>query len=285
MSLLIHDETKNQEELEDNIYPIGYDSKNKKVIFVDDKQQYKTNSENDDTKFRIKNIYTGDKLEPIPYLKEGQRSAVYISGCSGCGKSTFSTELIDWYRILNKNKKEIFLFTRADGGRDPAFKKYENEVITKSYRGKKVEIPVFNSYNVEEDFNLVSQIKVKNLHDSIVIFDDWESINDVKKKQTIYCLIKKILEEGRKLSINVIIITHGTMQGNLTKPILFESDSYVVFPLTGPRNFRSLLTNYSEVDKDEIDNILKSLSKPHDFLFYHKSYPQYYMTPYMIKMI
>lgn len=291
MSLLIYDENKNSSELEDDIYPICYDKKNKKVIFVNDKREYKTEESTDSSgvskteKIRINDVYKGSDLQPIPYLKKNQRSAVYISGCSGCGKSTFCAGLIDWYRILHKNPlREVFLFTRGEQN-DPAFKKYENDKILKTHRGKKIEIPAFNMFHVERDFDLISKITVKNLHDSIIIFDDWESISNKFQREFIYNMIKKILEESRKLSCDVVIITHGTLQGKLTKPILFECDSYVVFPLGTPKAYRSLTENYSELNKDEVNNIYSSLSKAHDFFFYRKSFPQYYITPYEIKML
>ena len=106
--------------------------------------------------------FPGQTLEPIPYidLKHNQRSATFVSGVSGCGKSTVAVRLIKELRKLRKDPERfvaVFSTTVID---DPAYGRLKNiEFIS-------LEDPRF------------LQIEIEELQDRIVIFDDHENVKD-----------------------------------------------------------------------------------------------------------
>jgi hypothetical protein len=283
MSLVIYNDN-DTSVIEDELIPIAHDITNKKIIFIS------KNRKKDENQNRIEHEYKPDNanLEIIPFLNfnVSGRSACFISGPSGSGKSTIAANLIKWYRILHKQPhRDIFLFTRSEGD-DPAFQIYKDEKIQqKNKRGEISYYSPFRKIHIENQFDILKQLKPRNLANGIVIFDDFEASTDLGLKKYIFNFVKKLLEESRKLKVDIICITHQATQGPATKPILYECNQYINFPLSATSSFRKLMKHYSELDDNEVNEVIKNLQDGQSFFSYHKQFPLYYMTKNYVKCL
>lgn len=239
---------------------------------------------------------SSNSIIPVPYLnlKDKQRSSVFISGISGTGKSTFCVNLIKQYR-------EIFLTQHKEERKDYLEKlKKEDKLIPKLEPVKEVPVflftgtsnpdPLFEKLKGCETVNINGDkdffnIKAEMLFSSIVVFDDFEVTSNKMIKEKTYGLLKQVLEVGRKLNISVIVITHQTMNYRDTKFILYEADSFVVFPATNPNSFSRFAKAYLDLETEQIEKIIEESDSPFDFLLYRKTFPRYIQRSNRIQLI
>lgn len=256
MSLLKH---KIKTKLSDNELLLAQ-NKEEKIVYVPKKGVGETelNSEN--------------KLDPFPYLdlKNKQRSSIFISGISGSGKSTISKLLIDGYLKLLGNKTRILLFTQTEE-LDPVFEEFNNEKFN------------FVHVCIKTD-PMYSFLTPEILKNSITVFDDYENLEKNLQGFTM-TLIKDILERGRKLNIQTILINHQTQNYNKTRALIFECDTYVLFPNSNKNSVKKFLLSYGDVDKKEVDSLIEEAMNQFDFLLFRKSVPRYIMTKHKVKLI
>ena len=152
-----------------------------------------------------------DELQPVPFTMKGQRSAVYVVGASGSGKSTFIANAIK----ASGRGKDVYLFTTATD-LDPALAKL-----------KKI-----NKVDYVNDPEALKEIHVDDLAESICIFDDHDNSTNRAVNSTMQRLVNAILENGRKLKIDLYVVSHNPRDFLRTRTLILECDSYVVFPQT-----------------------------------------------------
>lgn len=212
------------------------------------------------------------EINPFPYLdlKHKQRSAIFISAPSGAGKSTIAKKLIDGYLKLLGKHTRILLFGLSSE-LDPAFEEFDN----KAYN--------FVHVCIKED-EMYPLLSPELLRDSICIFDDYENLDKSLQSFTL-SLIKDLLERGRKLNIQTILINHQTMNYNKTRPLIFECDTYILFPSANKNSVKKFLLSYADVDKKEVDDLIEMAMNQFDFLLFRKSVPRYILTKHKIKLI
>ena len=197
-------------------------------------------------------IYDEGTLEPLPDFNETQR--IYISGSTGCGKSYYIRKWLKQYIKVFPNRK-IYLF--SDMLQDPAlddFKNLERFVIDESLLKKK-------------------HIRPEKFSNSIVIFDDIDSIQNPKLYKYILSLQNAILKTGRKLGITALVTNHLMNNGIKTKEIYNECSS-IVFPTRGS-NFYALnycLKKYLGLDNKQVKHISKL---PTRMCTIYKHWPNY----------
>jgi len=217
------------------------------------------------------NISSESELKPFPYidLKHKQRSGIFISGISGSGKSTIAKQLIDNYiKLLGKDTR-IILFTQTDE-LDPVFEPFsENKLF--------VHVCIKND-------PLYTSITPEILQNSVVVFDDYENLEKQLQSFTLN-LIKDILERGRKMNIQTILINHQTQNYNKTRALIFECDTYILFPNSNRNSVKKFLLSYGDIDKKEVDSLIDEAMNPFDFLLFRKSVPRYIITKYKIKLL
>ena len=227
-----------------------------------------------------------DNCIPIPYLskKSKQRSAVFISGVSGSGKSTIAKQLIDGYKSIlpkltdkdgNKKKYRIIFFTQS-ADLDHAF-----EEVAKKRDGTIRDEFIHVVIGKDPYYGSLTPELLKN---SIIIFDDYENVDKATFAFTI-TLIKDLLERGRKLNIQLILINHQTQNYSKTRPIIFECDSFILFPNSNPNSVKKFLLSYLDIDKKEVDELINQAMNQFDFLFIHKSVPRYVMSRNKIQLL
>ena len=228
-------------------------------------------------------------ISPIPPIIKNQRVAVYISGASGSGKSMMAA------RIAKQLQSRI----------KPMFKTASYDRKTKRMKQSKMRV-VFFTGGVEEDpaFNIFDKkdtdefleifmqkdplfvnVTTDDLKDTICIFDDYENLQPASLAVFTFNFIKKLLEVSRKNNTQIIVINHQSQNYNLTKPIIFECNSYILFPWANKNSSIKFLESYGNTDKNEIRDMINSSSDMYDFLYMYKSAPRYYMNKHKIKML
>ena len=238
-----------------SLIPVAYNT-DKKIIVISDNCSEQ-------------NIISESSLSPVPYLDltHNQRSMIFISGPSGSGKSSVAYSISLNLRIrLSDKKRKIVLFTK-NADEDPAFKSAK----------KIIQIGMFSDPHFIE-------IEPSHLSDCIVVFDDWEVLPK-NLLNHVSLLIKDLAERSRKLNISLLVINHQTQNYNVTRNLIFESDSYVLFPSANRNAFKRFAKSYMDITDDEIQNMIETCKKPHTWLIFHKSVPRFWQTDKKIIML
>ena len=92
-------------------------------------------------------------------------------------------------------------------------------------------------------------IKVEELANSCVIFDDTDCISDRKIKNAVCSILDQCLEVGRHHKITVLITFHLPSDRHTTRKMLNESQYFVYFPQSSSSKIRYVLTNYLDIDE------------------------------------
>lgn len=178
----------------------------------------------------------------IPIPDPDRRSCLYIAGQSGAGKSTYIAKYLKEYKRINPDKK-IILFSR----------KSEDEVLDK-----------LEPIRIEIDEELYEDPINPNeeLMNSIVVFDDTDTIPDAKIKKAINGLKDDILQIGRSENIDSIITAHNITNYKESRTILQESTAVTFFPKAGiTKQLRYYLNNYIGMTKQQADRVLNLPSR------------------------
>lgn len=176
-------------------------------------------------------IKPGGKFEIIP---NGiiEREIGYICGPSGSGKSFFAANYIDKYKKKHK-KNDIFLFSKIT----------DDEKINKF---KPIRIKLDDKL-IEDNFEPI------DFQDSLVIFDDIDTIKDKKIKDEVYKILNAILQEGRHYKTSVLITNHMPTDREKTKIIFGEAHFITYFPFGGSqKQLKYMLEAHADLTKEDI---------------------------------
>lgn len=191
----------------------------------------------DNNKNKVFNIDNNTML-PI-FDPNEERKVFYIAGMSGCGKSTFTGEIIEQYiKMFPKNR--IILFSNKPS--DPALDKFK-KLIRIELDDELLEVP----------------ITLDELKNSLVIFDDVEYTPNKKIGEELDRIRDLILQQGRSYKISFCYISHQLTNYKHSRVILNECHCCVLFPkLTTTYALKYLLEKYFGFNKHNI-NKLKNL--------------------------
>lgn len=199
--------------------------------------------------------YESSGLQCIPYATSGQRVAVFVVGASGSGKSTWISQA-----IKTMKHKDVILFTTAED-LDPAY-------------GKRViKIDYMNDPSIIEDFDITE------LEESICIFDDFDNSTNSAVNSAMGRIIKTVLENGRKLKVDVFVVSHNPRDYMRTRTLILQCQTYVLFPQTNRNASMKFLKEYFDDDRDFLTNV-KRLTDGGRFTWValHKNAPRYMLT-------
>ena len=198
------------------------------------------------------------KFQQIPN-PDTEREILYITGPSGSGKSTYTSKYIEQWKKKHK-EGDIYVFSNVK----------DDESIDKH-----------KPFRIKISDNLLNdKLKAEDFADSLVIFDDIDTISDKKYREAVYSILNQILEEGRHYKTFCIMTNHLPTAGRETRRILNESHSVTYFPHSGSaRQLNYLLEDYIGLHKDDIKKLKKSGSR---WATIFKNYPQIAMTEKMI---
>jgi ABC-type dipeptide/oligopeptide/nickel transport system ATPase component len=202
--------------------------------------------------------FPGQLVKPMPYLDlaHKQRSATFVSGVSGSGKSMIGASLIRKLRWLRKDAERpaaIFSTTLIN---DPAYANLKHvEFIS-------LEDPRF------------LELEINELEDRIILFDDHENLKDPRLARYALGFIKDVLERTRKLGVDVVVINHMTQNYHATRNIIFECDTYYLNIAQNRNSSKRFLTSYTELSKKEISDLCsQEYESAFVFVTYHKCAP------------
>tara|TARA_R110002073_G_scaffold2239_2_gene15405 strand:+ start:1806 stop:2738 length:933 start_codon:yes stop_codon:yes gene_type:complete len=185
-----------------------------------------------------KEILLEDDSNLIPmWDSKAERQVFMITGMSGSGKSTYTSNLMESYhKQYRKNK--VFIFSNKD--EDPALDRHKF--------GKRIPI--------SEDL-LDDPIHLDELRNSLVIFDDIEGNPNKKINIEMDRLRDLILQQGRSYKTSFVYISHLANNYKQTRTILNECNAVTVFPaMTTRYALKYLLEKYFGFEKKDINKLV-----------------------------
>jgi len=192
----------------------------------------------------------GEKLQPLPHKKVVEK--IYVSAPSGAGKSYWVGKWLAEYKKMFKDN-EIYLFSSVE----------EDESLD-----------VNDPIRILLDADLMQNpVQASELQDSVVIFDDTDTIRNKYLRESIHAMRDEILEIGRHFNTRMLITSHLMMNYKETRRVLNEATTVVFFPKSGTTHqIKRFLATYAGLEKDQIKKILKLPSR---WIALYKTYPQY----------
>lgn len=190
----------------------------------------------------------------------------YCTGLSGSGKSYYISQLI---KNNFKEDQLIFLFSPVED--DRAFQ----------------DLNIFHIHleTFEQEFGqpfTIEMLAGTEIEPHIVIMDDIHTFNNKKIRDMYINVQTQLLERGRHLHLRSLSVSHNPMAGQLTKAAIRESEFYIVFPSTNYRDSKMLLSTYTGLSKQEIEEILKLRTRG---VMIKKSVPSYYVSDHNIGLL
>jgi hypothetical protein len=179
------------------------------------------------------------------FFKTEQTQKIYVSGASGCGKSTFIREYVLHFLKKYGVKSNILLFSS---------KKEDKALDDLKLERVQIDEDIFaNPYTLSEIAGTGKPV--------LTIFDDIEDFSTKKITKEIERLRDEIMRNGRSYGIFCIYVHHDPCDYKSTKSQLFEANMVVIFPKrSGVGTYNYLLDNKLHLGKKNIDliNTLKS---------------------------
>jgi hypothetical protein len=198
----------------------------------------------------MKLVKESQHFQVIPN-KDTERNIHYVTGASGSGKSFWTKNYIEQYHKMFP-KRNVYIFSALN----------EDKTLDKLKYLKRIKL--------EGDF-LTDTIDVQIFKDSMVVFDDTDTIDNKFIRQKVYSILGQVLQTGRHYNISCIYTSHLATDKNNTKLILAETHSVTIFPTgLGGRSIKYLLEQYFGLDKIQIQRIKRLKSR---WVTIYKTYP------------
>jgi hypothetical protein len=218
-----------------------------KIVSEDKKRKdvniyFATHKDKDKIKYPIESIELDDKnesMQHMPYTMKDEgntRQILYVSGASGSGKSYYASSYIKEYvKMFPKN--DVFVVSSLD----------KDEQLDSIKNVKRIKL--------DEKF-CDTGFSIDDFKDSMVVYDDTETIANNMVQEKITNIMNLILTTGRHTNTFAINTSHATNGGHRTKLILLESHSVTLFLQTmGDRALKYFLETSFGLGKKQIDQI------------------------------
>jgi len=191
-------------------------------------------------------------FSPLPSGKG--REVIYITAPSGAGKST-------WISKYAKNYLKMY-----PGNRVILLSRLGKDEVLDQIKGLR-RLPL-NQEIVEHPINCQEELR-----DTLVIFDDVDTMKGKAVKKALMELQDDILQVGRHSNTSILISSHLTTNYKETRVVLAESHKVVVFPrASSAHSLRYLLTKYVGVEKQDLSKIMRSPSR---WVQVHRNFPRF----------
>lgn len=164
------------------------------------------------------------RLCPIMPSEDDDRRPMYIVGQSGSGKSYLANQYLNEWIKLHGNKRPILFFSRKD----------KDDTID----APMIKIDVDNRDNWRHTPLTVGD---KDIHNTLLLFDDINTIPDEFIRAKVNQLKDDVLETGRDKRIECIITDHFGADGKRTKLNISESHYFIYFPHTAGNSLEYVL--------------------------------------------
>jgi len=218
---------------------------------------YESDSDEELEDMGTKEFHIKGNIIPLPDF--GQRFNEYIAGPSGSGKTTMGVLLATEFQKAFPQKK-IFVFSRTEAKKDPAYKNLKIKQIF-----------------IDEDLltNPIDITKEVSQKGCLIIFDDCGTIRDDKIRKEVEKLMCDSMEVGRKLDVNMIITNHLVIpnEKKFARTLFNELTTFLFFPKSGSsQQIMYSLQTYFGLSKSQILKILQLDSR---WVRISKGYPNY----------
>jgi hypothetical protein len=196
------------------------------------------------------------KLWPLDVTQVGGNpNRMVYAGSSLCGKSYLAGKIAEDYRAKNP-KNRIYIISNLE--EDDAYDS----------------IP--NTYRIPMDEDLIDDpINIKEMRDSLVIFDDYASHPDEKVVKTVEKLRDSAFNSGRHSKITPMSISQVLLDGKKSRDQLLNAFQVVLFPQSGGRyQANAFLEKYLSMPREKIDAINELPSR---WVIINRVRPLYYI--------
>ena len=189
------------------------------------------------------------ELEPLP--NPNGRECIYVAGASGSGKSFYTAKYARNYHAEYPKNKIILISKVADD----------------------VSLKGVPALAIEANRDLVDDpIEARELSNTLVIFDDTDTVKDKATREAINQLKGDILETGRHHKTSIAITSHLITNYGETRTVLNESHAITVYPKSGSTYHISRLLNvYFGMSKQQQERVLSLNSR---WITLTRHYPQ-----------
>lgn len=215
-------------------------------------------------------LYEGSDVMVIPRAIPRQRDAYYVFGSSGCGKSTWASQYAKEY-LREFPGSNIYLFSCKE--RDPAFDNELPDLIRVT----------FDRNFVRECKKTATSDPLLRYANSLVIFDDFEQIEDPLIKKAVNHLKDCIFSMGRQHGINIVSIQHKGLGGHKTMAELCESSAIVCFPIANLGESKRLISKYLALEKMQMERIFDEDGRMERWISIIR--PNIIVTPHYVKIV
>ncbi|MDR3678349.1 MAG: hypothetical protein P4L41_00175, partial [Flavipsychrobacter sp.] len=199
------------------------------------------------------------------------RECIFVTGCSGSGKSYWTKNYCENYNMLHKGKSPIYLISSLTE---------DSTLDSAKCKISRVSLDAI----VDDPIDLNSG----DLDNSLLIFDDWDTVENEKGKDgrkyqdVLWKLLNDCLIMGRHNGITVVCISHYNTIGQKGRLILTECTSYVVYPHgTSAHALKYLLNHHVGIPQSEIGK----LGDYGRWVTLKKTYPKYLVSEHTVKLI
>ena len=176
---------------------------------------------------------------------------ILISGSTLCGKSYFASMIVRSYKKQYKDN-DVFIFSNLD--EDPVLDRYK-------------------PHRIELDESLIEDpIELSELHDSLVIFDDIDSLTNKDVRKAVNELRDQVFSTGRHHQIACITTSQILLKGAESKSSLENTNLVVLFPVASRGQVHAYLKDKLYFDKHIIDKISRLRSR---WICIHKACPMF----------
>ncbi len=195
-------------------------------------------------------------------LPSEKSERIFIAGSSGSGKSTLASMYILEYKLMFP-KNKIFLFSTHDG--------------EKAYQIHKGIIQIKLNNEI-----LNENITLKDLQNSLCIFDDADNLQSKSIQHYINQLNSDLIANGRKYNIHVLTLCHQLMDYSKTRLLLIEANKVIFFLHNGKYHIQRYLKVYAGLDQNQIRQIMRLKSR---WVCLNTGFPNYYISQHEIALI
>jgi hypothetical protein len=230
----------------------------KKEIRLEESNEDKVNNP-------FKNFEIQDGLFELLPNKSKDRNIGLIIGSEGSGKSYFVKNYLVHYRdMYPDNPIYVFSLLDTDETLDSVQKKTD-------------------FLRVKLDDSIYQQpFKIDDFKDSMVVFDDVDSITNNKLRKAVYDLLNNLIDIGRHFNVSILFTSHLPTNGKESRQILNSSHFITFFPYGLTRSTKYVLDNYYDIGDKELDEIKKLKSR---WCVCTRHLPRMLLTEQSIKMI
>lgn len=197
-------------------------------------------------------IHDEGVVQPLPNFNKTER--IYVAGPTDSGKTYYVKKYLQQMRKVYP-KKNIYVISDVENDD-------EIDVINNIIR-----------VSLDDDFLKSGPLNPEVFKDSVVVFDDIDSIQNKQIYAAVTSLRDSLLRRGRHENISVVVTSHMMSNYKDTRIILNESNSITFYPRSGGTDaIKYTLKKYANMSSADIN---KALSLPSRWVTVYKNYPCY----------